>query len=203
MPKLWNETIESHRREVREAIVKTTADIVAKQGLLGVTMTRVAEGAGIGRATLYKYFPDVEAILLAWHEEQIGEHLRYLGRVRDETPGHRQKLTAVLEAYAFIVGGTHGHHDGELAAVLHRDPHVARTQHEVFQMIRELIEETAAAKEVRDDIPPDELARYCLHALTAASELRSKTAIGRLVALTLGSLKLSGDDPQEKATTVS
>ena len=38
-------------------------------------MSQIAEQTGIGRATLYKYFPDVEAILLAWHERQVTGHL--------------------------------------------------------------------------------------------------------------------------------
>jgi len=78
VPKLWTETIETHRREVREAILDTTAALVAEHGLLGVTMSQIAEETGIGRATLYKYFPDVEAILLAWHDRQITGHLAQL-----------------------------------------------------------------------------------------------------------------------------
>jgi len=71
VPKLWNETIEAHRRTVRLAVLETTAALVAEHGLRSVTMSQIAEDTGIGRATLYKYFPDVEAILLAWHERQI------------------------------------------------------------------------------------------------------------------------------------
>jgi hypothetical protein len=29
--------------------------------------------AGIGRATLYKYSPDIESVLLAWHEGHADE----------------------------------------------------------------------------------------------------------------------------------
>jgi hypothetical protein len=32
VPKLWNATIESHRKQVREAILRTTAELVATQG---------------------------------------------------------------------------------------------------------------------------------------------------------------------------
>ena len=75
MPKLWNETIDAHRRAVRDATLNTTAALVAEHGLLSVTMSQIAEQTGIGRATLYKYFPDVEAILFAWHERQVSGHL--------------------------------------------------------------------------------------------------------------------------------
>src|SRR3970040_198440 len=86
MPKPWNETIEAHRREVRDAILDATAALVASHGLLSVTMSQIAERTGIGRATLYKYFSDVEAILLAWHDRQITRHLKLLAEVRDQ-PG--------------------------------------------------------------------------------------------------------------------
>ena len=80
MPKLWNETIEAHRRGVREAILDTTVALVAEHGLRSVTMSQIAEETGIGRATLYKYFPGVEEILLAWHAEHINGHLEHLAR---------------------------------------------------------------------------------------------------------------------------
>lgn len=65
MPKLWNQTIEAHRQSVQDATMETTAQLVAEGGLRGVTMSEIAERSGIGRATLYKYFPDVESILAA------------------------------------------------------------------------------------------------------------------------------------------
>jgi hypothetical protein len=40
--------------------------------------------SGIGRATLYKYFPDVEAVLVAWHERQVAQHLDQLAKARDQ-----------------------------------------------------------------------------------------------------------------------
>src|SRR5688572_1817117 len=117
MPKLWHETIEAHRRHVHEAILHTTAALVTEHGLRSVTMSQIAEETGIGRATLYKYFPDVEAILVAWHERQIAGHLAQLADVRDQAGDASERLAAVLEAYALI---GHQHHGTELAALLHR-----------------------------------------------------------------------------------
>ena len=189
MPKLWNDTIEAHRREVRDAILGTTAALVAEQGLRGVTMSEIAERTGIGRATLYKYFPDVEAILLAWHDREIARHLEHLAAVRDEAADALARLKAVLEAYALISQGSRGHHDAELSAILHRDESVPRAQRQVREMIRDLLSDAAHAGHVREDMPPDELASYCLHALEAARTLPSKTAVRRLVAVTLAGLR--------------
>jgi AcrR family transcriptional regulator len=186
VPKLWNETIEAHRAAVREAILDTTWALVAEHGLRSVTMSQIAEKTGIGRATLYKYFPDVEAILLAWHKRHVTGHLEHLTELRDHAGDARERLEAVLEAYALI---QHKRHATELAALLHRGEHVAQAQQQLRDMIRDLLTEAAQTGDVRDDVVPDELASYCLYALTAASTLPSKAAVRRLVTVTLDGLR--------------
>ena len=188
MPKLWNQTIEAHRRAVRDATVDTTAALVARHGLRSVTMSQIAEETGIGRATLYKYFRDVESILIAWHQRQIAAHLDYLAEVRDGAGHPAERLRAVLEAYALI---RHEHDGTELSAALHRGEHVERAQQQLGGFVRDLLSEGAAAGDVRDDVASDELAAYCLHALTAATGLPSKAAVRRLVAVTLAGLRPS------------
>jgi AcrR family transcriptional regulator len=189
VPKLWNQTIEAHRREVRAAILDVTAALVAEHGLRPVTMSQIAEATGIGRATLYKYFPDVEAILHAWHERQVTRHLQQLAEVRDQAGDPGERLHAVLEAYALIAHQSHGHRDNELAALLHQDHHVLRAEQRLREMVRGLLAEAAKTGDVRDDVAPDELASYCLHALTAAGSLPSRAAVRRLVAVTLAGLR--------------
>jgi AcrR family transcriptional regulator len=189
MPKLWDETIGTHRLAVREATLDTTAALVAEHGLASVTMSKIAAQTGIGRATLYKYFPDIQAILMAWHERQIGHHLRQLVAVRDQGGDPGQKLQAVLEAFALI---SHQRHDGQLAALLHRGDHVAQAHQDLRELICDLVGQAAKAGHLRTDVAPEELATYCLHALTAASGLPSKAAVHRLVAVTLAGLRPSG-----------
>jgi AcrR family transcriptional regulator len=191
VPRLWDDTIQTHRAAVRDAILDTTAALVAANGLLSVTMSQIAEATGIGRATLYKYFPDVEAILVAWHERQISAHLAQLAELRDQAGDAGQRLQAVLEAYALIAHDrfSHQHPGPDLAALLHRGPHLTRAQQQVHDLIKGLLTEAAAAGELRDDVAPDELASYCLHALGAAGSLRSKAAVRRLVTVTLAGLR--------------
>lgn len=186
MPKLWNDTIEEHRREVRDAILDTTAQLVAERGLRSVTMSQIAEQTGIGRATLYKYFPGVEAILLAWHQRQIAGHLEQLTDVANRGGDAADRLEAVLEAYALI---THEHRGGELAALLHHGEHIDRAQLHLSDLIAGLLTEATRTGDVRDDVAADELASYCLHALAAVSSLPSKAAVRRLVTVTLAGLR--------------
>ena len=197
VPRLWDETIEAHRRAVHDAILGATAALVAEHGLLSVTMSRIAEETGIGRATLYKYFPDVEAILFAWHERQIAGHLEHLAEVRDragdagDASDAGGRLEAVLGAYALISHKrfSHEHPGPELAALLHRGAHVTGAQRQVRDMIEGLIAEAAATGNLRDDVAPVELAGYCLHALAAAGGLQSEAAVRRLVAVTVDGMR--------------
>lgn len=186
MPKLWSETIDSHRLAVREALLDTAAALVAAHGLASVTMSQIAEAAGIGRATLYKYFPDVGSILTAWHERQVRSHLQKLIAIRDGEGDAIMRLEAVLHAYALI---SHEHHKPEFLKLLHSGAHVLHAQRHLSGLISQLIAEGAKANKIRKDVSSQELATYCLHALTAASTLPSKAAVLRLVAVTFSGLK--------------
>ncbi|MGW0699913.1 TetR/AcrR family transcriptional regulator [Streptomyces sp. NPDC002867] len=189
MPKLWNETIATHRHAVREAILETTWELVAERGLMSVTMTQIAEKAGIGRATLYKYFPDVESILASHHERHVAAHLEQLAELRDGPGDPGERLEAVLGRYALISHHRGRHGTEELSALLHRGEHVTRAQQQLVDVFRDVLAEAVASGDLRDDVAPDELARYCLHALTAAGSLPSEAAVRRLVAVTLAGLR--------------
>lgn len=218
MPRLWTETIDTHRREVHDAIVRTTAALVGADGLAAVTMARIAEETGIGRATLYKYFPDVEAILAAWHEQHVEHHLRSLAEARDRSADPAERLAAVLEAYAVMTyeraranraggkegahrgaekhtrevhgGMTHPHdrHSGEIAALVHRSEHVAHVQQRLIDFMCDVVKDAAKTGKVRRDVPAEELARFALDALAAARDLSSTSAVRRLVNVTLSGL---------------
>ncbi len=188
MPKLWTETIETHRSQVREAILENTAALVASHGLRGVTMSQIAEDASIGRATLYKYFPDVESILVAWHERQVAAHLHHLASLRSRAGTPYERLAAVLEAYAGICYDiAHQDHGTEMAALLHRRERIEGAERQLRDFVCDMITEAT----VRTDISPGELAVYCLNALAAASTCPSRAAVKRLVTVTLTGLRPS------------
>ena len=186
MPRLWTDSIDAHRRVVRDTTLDTAAALAGKHGVRSVTMSQIAEHAGVGRATLYKYFSSVDAILVAWHERQIARHLDHLARVRDETAEPEERLHAVLDAYALIA---YEHHGSTLAAALHQGEHVARAEKQLKRFLRVLVAEAADRRVVRSDVPAEELAAYCLHAVEAAASVPSKAAARRLVTVITAGLR--------------
>ncbi|MBE1584091.1 TetR/AcrR family transcriptional regulator [Nonomuraea angiospora] len=190
MPKLWNETIEAHRRTVHDAILDATVELVGERGLLAVTMSQIAEKTGIGRATLYKYFPDVETILLAWHNRQVAGHLEHLARAGERESDAGQRLEAMLETYALIHRQMAGHGlSPDLVTLLHRSHDAGHARQQLHAMLRDALADAVRAGVIRDDVAADELATFCLHALQAAAALPSEAAVQTLVALTLAGLR--------------
>ena len=179
MPKLWTETVASHRREVREAVLDATGELVMSRGLLAVTMSQLAESTGIGRATLYKYFGDVEEVLSAWHERHVAAHLAELTQIAAQPENPATRLRRALEAYAEICRQRHRHGGDALAAALHQNDRADAHEHQLRELLSALI--TEAAGVVRSDVPAVELAEYCLGALAAAGAAGSSAAVGRLV----------------------
>jgi hypothetical protein len=108
--------------------------------------------------------------------------------MRDKAGAPDEKLEAVLQAYALICYYREQHGTKDLAALLHRGEHVTQAQQQILDLIRDMIAEVAQTGDLRNDAAPDELASYCLHALTAASTLRDEAAVRRLVTVTLAGL---------------
>lgn len=188
VPKLWNETIAAHRETVRETILDTTLRLVGEHGLSAITMSQIAEQTGIGRATLYKYFPDVEAILLAWHERQVGAHLTQLAAIREQHTDPADRLNAVLTGYAFL-SRHRGAHPDDLATFLHRGTHLEPAQQHLLTLVTQVLADAAADGSVRTDTAPAQLASYALHALAAAADLPDQAAVHRLVDLVTAGLR--------------
>jgi AcrR family transcriptional regulator len=183
VPKLWAETVQTHRHEVRDAIVEAAGELVLTQGLLAVNMSQIADAAGIGRATLYKYFPDVEHVLMAWHGRQVAAHLASIAAIRDRAGEPAGRLRAVLEEYARICRQRDQHGGEELAAALHRSETTDRSKGKLLDIVAELIDEAAAAGAVRQDVSGDELAPFCINALAAAATSSTPPKLARLVDL--------------------
>ena len=179
MPKLWHDTIEAHRNAVADAIMDRTAALAAAEGLHGLTMARIAHETGIGRATLYKYFKDLEEILANWHRRQIAAHLADLEAIRNRHSSPLAAVEAVLLAYA---SHTSHDHDRSLGQMLHALPHVAQAHDHLHSFVADMIRDAIKARALDATPSPDERARYALAAMQAA-RTHSRAASKRLVAM--------------------
>jgi len=183
MPRIWVDTIDSHRRQVQDAILDATSDLIVELGPMSVAMSAIAERAGIGRATLYKYFPDIESILVAWHARDFGEHLAHLAQLA-EAP------TVGLDDVLNFVRAQREHHGRgrppEIVATLahaladHGPAMPDAVERAILDALTVLMRQLARRKEVRTDLAPDELARWLLHTMHAPHDLTSPALVDLL-----------------------
>jgi AcrR family transcriptional regulator len=150
-------------------------------------MSGIAERAGISRATLYRYFPDVESVLTAWHERHVLSHLERMTALSAGPGSPGRRLAAVLETYA-LIAHHRGRHGDDLRSLLHPAGGPTEAEQQVVALVRGLLDEAVESGEVRSDTPPAELTAYCLRALEAAGDLPTETAVRRLVSVTVDGL---------------
>lgn len=189
MPRQWADTVEVHRRELYGAILNAAAALAAENGLRSVNMSRIAEHLGISRPTVYKYFPDTEAILAAWYERQLTSHLTRLTETAAQPGLPCQRVEAVLADCALAEYQLRLARLTELVAYLKGSGHVSEVEPQLHELIRRVLAVGAQAGQIRTDVDPSELATYCLYAVAAAASLSSEAAVRRLATVTLTGLR--------------
>ncbi|MET9344075.1 MULTISPECIES: TetR/AcrR family transcriptional regulator [unclassified Nonomuraea] len=68
MPRISAATIGEHRAQTQDRILQAVSRLSRVQGIQEISMTDVAQEAGITRTVLYNYYPDKAALLLAFTE---------------------------------------------------------------------------------------------------------------------------------------
>ncbi len=91
MPRIEAPTVAEHHALRRAAIVSAAVDLLAREGVAGVSPAAVAAAAGLARSSIYLYFPSTGALIGAGVEETFRRSLAALEGVMSgaQTPGER------------------------------------------------------------------------------------------------------------------
>lgn len=96
---------QARANETAAAILEGAAQILEANGLAGFTTNAVAERAGVSIGTLYQYFADKNAILLALAKQQVELGLADIARALrgeiDPTPAGRVRAMVRAAVHAF------------------------------------------------------------------------------------------------------
>ncbi|MBE9376331.1 TetR family transcriptional regulator [Saccharopolyspora sp. HNM0983] len=72
------------RQEVRSQIALAAMDLFAEQGFESTTVDRIAEQAGVGRRTFFRYFRSKEDAVFPGHDERLADVVERLRTTSDE-----------------------------------------------------------------------------------------------------------------------
>ena len=179
VPQIWADNLEQHKADVRAAVMATAAELASSGGVRDLTMSQIAQQAGISRATLYTYFSNVDEILRSWHRSLIDQHLTAIEHATHHADP-KARLAAACESHIDVLAThqanttlQHHHTDADTLAGLQR-------LHQVFE---QLVAAALPTKIERNGLTTNDYTHYLLAALEAAPRLRNRTAQRRLVDL--------------------
>jgi AcrR family transcriptional regulator len=108
MPKIWGDTVADHKDRLRRSIIEAAVALVAERGRTEVTMSAVAERAGIGRATLYNYFGDLDEILATYVVAEFDrQHLALDERLAGVTDPLEQLRLSLVQVISYFASPEH------------------------------------------------------------------------------------------------
>ena len=76
-------TTKAQQDQTRRLIVRAAVELIGEQGFEATTMKQIARSAGIGDATIYKYFPTKEKLLLEYFEIAFTDAVKQTGETAD------------------------------------------------------------------------------------------------------------------------
>jgi AcrR family transcriptional regulator len=139
----------------RKAILKAAYHLLKDQGHEGVSTSQLASNAGVSTATLYRWWPTKEAVLLEAFFEAAGEMLPFR---QDKSPLARLRKH-VVEAARFLKS-EHGRVMARLIMAIQEDDELRRGFLQIYYLPRRaaahaVIQEAIQAGELPSDTDPE------------------------------------------------
>jgi AcrR family transcriptional regulator len=162
-----SETISDHKVRQAGHIVHSAMELVLEHGVPALSMSAIARAAGVSRQTLYKYFPDVAAVLRA--AVQSSEH-ETASIEAEETPA--EQLIAFVR-YVMSAAAAGHPSPAALEPVLAPEVRAELQAHsaQVRGLLASILHRGVEDGVFRSDLDPDLDADIVYRAVMALSEL--------------------------------
>lgn len=89
-------TTKSQQAQNHRLILQTAVDLMTQHGFEGTTMKQIARAAKLGDATIYKYFPTKEKLVMAYFEQAIGDALAQMQQTQGQEDFNLQERLQLL-----------------------------------------------------------------------------------------------------------
>ena len=103
MPKIIGESLASHRELTRARLFEALGSLMGEQSFESITMSQIAERAGVGRTAVYNHFADKEVLLLAYMREVTSEFARVLTQRLEAEPDPLMRLRIYIRSHLQMV----------------------------------------------------------------------------------------------------
>lgn len=186
MAENWKHTRLDHRTRQAASIAASALSLLIENGAPALTMAAIANHAEISRQTLYRYYQDVDAVLVGV-AELVTSHDEAFAQLVGEQPDPNAQLDLIINT---ATSDDHANHDtGALLAVLPPAGREIVAQHEArsSDLLAKVLQNGIDRGSFRHDLRPETDAPLILGLLTAAKPSAAERA---------GSLVLQLVEPQ-------
>jgi AcrR family transcriptional regulator len=137
--------------ELHQAILKTAFDLVLESGFRAVSIESIAAGAGVGKTTIYRRWPNKAAVIMDAFTSKVGS-----GTLFPKAPKAVDSIRLQMRAMAKSFRGPDGALVRALLAEAQFDPELARAFRERWTLPRRRLATTVILEAIRQGaIPPD------------------------------------------------
>jgi AcrR family transcriptional regulator len=137
-----------------DAILDAVYELLQKQSVRDLTIEAVAQRAGVGKPTIYRWWPSKAALVMDMFEERVATQFRMSdGATADATI--RRSVRVLIR----LLNGFFGKVSAEIIAEGQSEPDVLREYRERYVLKRrafshDVIQRAKASGEFRDDVDP-------------------------------------------------
>jgi len=101
--------------EKRDVILRESAQLFARHGYTGTSISMIAEACGVSKALLYHYYPDKSAVLFDILHAHLADLVDRVDAVVAATAAGEERLLAIGEALLEVYRHSHAEHQVQLA----------------------------------------------------------------------------------------
>jgi AcrR family transcriptional regulator len=139
----------------QDRIIHATLTLISEHGLGAVTMSQVAEVAGVARQTLYNHYGDIDSIVAAAIDQHSRESLDLLKAALQIAGSPSDKLEQMVRH--FVMVGSHAHHAFDFGIGVSADVRASLDTYKeaVEQHLRDILEDGRRGGDFRPDLTPE------------------------------------------------
>lgn len=140
---------------INDRIIHATLTLISEHGLGAVTMSRVADTAGVARQTLYNHYDDIDSIVSAAIDQHNRESINLLEAALQLAESPADKIEQMVRH--FVMVGSHARHTFAFGTGLSVDARMTLDTYNdaVERHIRDILDDGRRSGDFRPDLTPE------------------------------------------------
>jgi AcrR family transcriptional regulator len=176
----------------REKLLAAATQAFASDGE-DVALETVAARAGVGIGTLYRHFPNRDALIVAAYQREVDALCAAAAELLAELPAD-QALRAWAERFAGYVATKRAMGEALRSAVANDSPLFAETRQQIVGALRLLLNAGAASGRLRADVDPKDVMRVVNGIWYLPDGPQWREDVGRMLDLVIDGLRYGAPD---------